>query len=201
MEKGEGPAVGRRGLIVGAGAAALAALAGCSGATTAEKMDEAQAEAIASIDPGEDRLPLGSVVRALGGTWMIAGQGAFWLSTTANGGWFDYYAVRWPCGVETVYAETASAALLNKADVTELLYVGLVNDEDRDMRSYAEAEKSSDGANAGQAVCDPSAGLYDGKLRLMGYLSEELYGQPYGTGLLFDADRLAEIFGDGGDGE
>lgn len=188
-------AITRRAAIVAAGAAAAAAATGCSGKTELEKMNESMGAIAAALDLSKTRLPLGSVVETAMGRFMITGHERSVREQGQDGEvedhWYDYHAVAWPRGVAIAEMEHYSCALLNRGDIVSVLSIGLVDDEDRDMRAYF------DGLDAAEMSPNPVRGkpmrmvgrsevlVLEQQMRLQGARSEELYGERFNGGLLY----------------
>lgn len=169
----------------GAGSLLLATgLAGCAGQNATEKINEANAELIGSLDLEETRLPLGSVVELSLGRYMVIGQRAIQTNEGASKCTiYDYYGIGWPEGCMAEGSEPAFSVHFNITDIKQVLFLGLVNDEDRDFREYMQqwdcsslAIPHENGTEAGYAY-NLGYGRAEQSYRLEGKLSEELYGE------------------------
>ena len=188
-----GASMTRRTLVIGA-AALAAALAGCAQKGAVETSEEANARLCAETDAGSVRLPLGSVVETGFGRWMIAGHNPTALSDgdPEKRLAYDYYGLCWPRGVDFPGSEVMDCALFNKADISSVRHVGRVDDEDKVFRAYADAfdfgsyssEVAFDGP-VGPASDIAKTGL-EQQMRLQGKLSNELYGDNFDGGLLYE---------------
>lgn len=168
-----------------AGGLAIGTLTGCSSQSATDRIDSANREIISNLDLSETRLPLGSVVELEYGNFMVIGQMAAWYSGASDEyRCFDYYGIAWPSGACVVGSESSMCACFNASDVKNVVFIGLVNDEDRDFRDYAAGydpvgrepvhHKRGDGA---QLVTGASGLLAkEQAARMDGKRSEELYG-------------------------
>ena len=191
--------VERRTLLAASLAAAGAALlGGCSRKTDVEKIAEANAAIIAKLDPAQTRLPLGSVVETALGRFMVAGHKCVLRKALADGTAvrkaFDYYGVAWPLGIEFPESEGLAGAVFNVADIASVAFVGLVNEEDRDMRDYISAWDIT-GSNPDVVTGAPMEWVryselrsLEQQLRLQGATCSELYGEGFSGGLLFSSE-------------
>ena len=141
----------RRELIGGAIglSAALAtgcALSSCSSDPVKDAMEK-NANLVKQVNKETQRLPIGSVIETSIGRWMIIGQRPLLYvddelnSTVAeNKCWlFDYYCVAWPAGNRIVADGCSNYAYFNVSDIENILYVGLINDEDKDYRNWIDS--------------------------------------------------------------
>ena len=144
----------------------------------------------------EERLPLGSIFTTADGTWMIIGQKPVsyvnddFEVQSAESWTFDYYCVPYPEGCRSVYTEFESTALYNKSDIQDVLYVGKVDEQDEEYRTWidnydtsinnpdSETTKAS-GALYPQAPC-----VVEQNLRKQGKTTYEIYGNDFTSGEL-----------------
>lgn len=204
MEKMAEGGITRRKAVGGALALAGAAvLGGCSRKTAVERIAEQNEAIIAELDLSVTRLPLGSVVETAAGRFMVAGHKC--LLTLAGDGEgdvgysaYDYYGLTWPLGIEFPGHEALAGVVFSAADVTEVLFIGLVNEEDKDMRDYLDAydvEASAPNVETGAPLAwvrSTEAKALEQQLRMQGVRSAELYGDSFDGGLLFGGAESGE---------
>lgn len=169
---------------VGLGGIAIAGtLTGCQSSAT-DRIDQANKEIIDSLDLNETHLPQGSIVELTEGRFMIIGQKAFYRLEGIDGpiSVFDYYGIKWPEGTFQVYSENLATVAFNTSAIKSVLFIGYVNDEDKDYRDYMKnwnvLEQDGYVQGSGTEVVLKSGGVEkEQQARLQGKRSVELYGE------------------------
>ena len=143
-----------------------------------------------------ERLPLGSIISTNDGKWMVIGQkpvtyvdGNFNLQIEES--WtFDYYCVPYPEGCRSVYSEFENTALYNKNDIKEVLYVGKIDSEDQEYRTWIDNydtsinNPGSDQSHASGAFYPKAPCIVEQLLRLQGKTTSDIYGSDFRSGEL-----------------
>lgn len=186
----------RRGLVgataLGIAALGASSLTGCASETATDRIDAANEEIIASLDISNTRLPLGSVVETSYGRWMIIGQNPTMLNEDETERWaYKYQVIAWPRGVGVTCYEYMASALIQDTDIEKVLFIGRVNDEERDFRTYVDTLNFSNYAD-GVVFSGPTGVLnelsetgLEQQMRLQGAMSQDLYGDAFNGGLLY----------------
>lgn len=157
-----------------------------------------------TIDYKSSRLPTGSVFETESGTWMVIGQRPVsYLSddfdAQSDEAWeFDYYVVSYPEGCRTPFAEYEDTALFNATDITKVLYVGYLNDTEKDYLNWIDNVYDSSVYNPLSSSEHRSGTLYvnspaekEQELRKQGKTTQEINGNNYDGGLLYSDIRNA----------
>ena len=173
-------------------AASLAALSGCSRKSEVDKIADANAAIIEDLDLSSTRLPLGSVVLTSMGRYMIAGHKCATRAEDGSMYGWGYYGVAWPLGIQYPGSEGVAGVLMNVSDIAQVEFVGLVNEEDRDLRAYVDGYDLSAAASAELKTASGMAPVryselktLEQQMRMQGVRSEDLYGESFSGGLLF----------------
>lgn len=195
------------GTALGFAAISAATLSGCSSDSATERIDKANSEIIGTLDISNTRLPLGSIVQTSYGRWMIIGQNPTMLDKDENERWaYKYQVIAWPRGVITTTYEFISCALIQDSDIEQVLFIGRVDDEEKDYRSYVDNLNFSNYKD-GVVFTGPTGALneyaettLEQQMRLQGSRSTDLYGDAFNGGLLYsDLDELGEKISDAAD--
>ena len=142
------------------------------------------------------RLPLGSIFSTNDGKWMVIGQKPVTYlnddyTINKSESWtFDYYCVPYPEGCRSVYSEFENTALYNINDIKEVLYVGKIDSEDIEYRTWIDNYDTSIN-NPGSSQTHTSGALYpqapcivEQLLRLQGKTTSDIYGSDFRGGEL-----------------
>lgn len=182
----------RAALALAAASASAVVLGGCSRKTEVEKIAEANAAIVAELDLNATRLPLGSVVLTSMGRYMIAGHKCVSRAEDGSAYGWAYYGIAWPLGIQFPGSEDLSGVLMNVSDIEAVEFLGLVNEEDRDLRAYVDGVELADMVNGELKTASGMTPVFyseiktlEQQMRLQGVRSEDLYGESFTGGLLY----------------
>ena len=174
-------------------------LSSCSG-DIVEKAMKANEELVKQVDKNAQRLPLGSIIETELGRWMIVGHRPILymddnLNATVdeNKCWtFDYQCLAWPAGNRILGDGCSHYAFFNIGDIQKVLYIGLINDEDKDYRNWIDNSYNpykynpiTEEEHYTGVLYATSPALYEQLYRLkQNLLSQDLYGDCFDGGIL-----------------